>query len=129
MSASRRQARARRGWSLVEVVFSVALLGGTLLGFGEFGRRFGHVNGTSTVLSQAVDLAAARVERVKFERTYATIDTCATAVQSVPGSSFSIRTQIARTNTVQTDYKTITVTVTHARLAAAVVKTTAIAAF
>ena len=121
--------RARRGLSLVEVAMAIAILGGTLLGFAEFGRRFARGNGLAMVQNQAVDLAVSRVERVKLERTYASIDTCVTATQPVTGTSFQIRTQVARTNLATTDYKTVTVTVTHPRLSAAVVKTSAIAAF
>lgn len=122
-------ARARRGWSLVEVVMAVAIMGGSLLGFAEFSRRFSRSNGVNSVLSQGVDLAVSRIERVKFERNYATIDTCATPAQAVPGTAFTIRTQVMRTNNATTDHKAVTVTVTHPRLSSPVVKTTAIAAF
>ena len=131
---SRRRATSRLhrgGWSLIEVIIAIGILGGTLAGLGEFGRRFSHANGNTTLSSQATDLAVSRVERVKFERNYTTIDTCATGVQTAPApfTNFKIQTQVARTNTAVTDYKVVTVTVTHPKLATAVTKTTAIASF
>ena len=132
MQRTSRRARARRarlGSSLVELVMAIGLFGGSVIGLAEFGRRFANMNGTTTVRSQASDFAASRIERVKAERVYATIDTCAQSVQTIAGTTFKIRTQIARTNSATTDYKVVTVTITHPELKTPVTKTTAIAAF
>lgn len=124
-----RARRARLGSSLVELVMAIGIFGGSVIGLAEFGRRFAKMNGTTTVRSQASDYAASRIERVKAERTYATIDTCSQTTQAIPGTSFKIRTQVARTNTAATDYKIVTVTITHPQLTGSVTKTTAVAAF
>jgi len=121
--------RSRRGWSLVEVVMAVGIFGGSVIGLAEFGRRFANANGLADVRAQASDHASSRIERVKSERTYASIDTCATTAQPIAGTTYTIQTQIARTNTATGDYKVVTVTITHPLLPTPLTKSTAIAAF
>jgi hypothetical protein len=113
----------------VEIVMAVGIFGGSVIGLAEFGRRFANANGLADVRAQASDYASSRVERVKSERTYASIDTCATTTQTIAGTRYTIHTQIARTNNAASDYKVVTVTITHPQLPVPVTKTTAIAAF
>jgi Tfp pilus assembly protein PilV len=130
MSQIRRPSAKRSGMTLLEVTLSLTILAGTLIGLAEFGRRFAKSNGLAAIQNAATDLGGTRVERVKSERNYATIDTLAGYVTSVPGyTGYQMRTEVTRTNTAANDYKVITVTITHARLTTAVTKTTAIAAF
>ena len=133
MSRGTRSVRrhARAGFTLVEVVFAVALLGAVLLGFANFTRRFVRASNAATLRATASDLAVARLEAAKANTTYAALDTLAGTEVTVAGApaGFARRTVVRQTRTAQFDYKTITVTVTNAALATTVNKTTAIAAF
>lgn len=127
---ARRRARARAGFTLVEVVFAVAMLGGVLLGFAVFTRNFARASNAASLRAAASDLAVERLEAAKAATTYAAVDGFAgteAAIAAAPG--YARRTVVAQTRTAQVDYKTITVTVTHPAMARPVSKTTAIAAF
>ncbi len=124
----------RPGFTLVEVVVSIALLGGVLLAFAGFTRNFVRASNGVALRAAASDLAVERLEAAKAATSYAAIDalagTEATVPNTTPGySGYARRTVVTQTRTAQVDYKTITVTVTHPALAASVNKTTAIAAF
>jgi prepilin-type N-terminal cleavage/methylation domain-containing protein len=134
-SISPRAARCTRGFTLLEVMLSISILVVSLLGMAEFGRRFSRANAIATIQQTATDLASSRVERVKAERNYISMDSCAVTESGPPNlpSQYTRRTIIVRTldnaPPVMLDYKTVTVVVTHPRLATPVSKTTAIAAF
>jgi prepilin-type N-terminal cleavage/methylation domain-containing protein len=122
--------RSRRGLSLLEVVVSLTILGTSLLGMAEYGRRFATTNQKSGLQNTALDLATDRVERVKSERNYTTMDTLAgTHSVTVNGVTFTRQTIIQRTLTSQVDYKTVTVTVQRSTMTLPIRKTTAIARF
>ena len=126
----RRRAAARHGFTLVEVVFAVAMLGGVLLAFATFTRNFVRASNAASLRAGASDLAVERLEAAQAATSYAAIDALAgteAVLPSAPG--YSRRTVVTQTRTAQVDYKTITVTVTNPALARAVNKTTAIAAF
>ena len=128
--SGRRGAGAPAGFTLVEVVFATAMLGGVLLGFAVFTRNFARASNTASLRAAASDLAVERLEAVKAATTYAAIDAFAateTVIPTAPG--YARRTVVTQTRTAQVDYKTITVSVTHPALAQSVNKTTAIAAF
>ena len=73
------QTRAvRRGISLLEVMVALTILGTALIGMAEYGRRYARSNANSAMLNNALDLASGRVERVKAERNYTSMDTLAT---------------------------------------------------
>jgi prepilin-type N-terminal cleavage/methylation domain-containing protein len=129
MRTSRRRAQ-RRGISLLEVMVALTILGTALIGMAEYGRRYARTNANSAMLNNALDLASARVERVKSERNYTSMDTLATTESSIAGYPSYIRqTQIVQTLSAQYNYKTVTVTVTHPAMPTPVKKTTAIARF
>lgn len=120
----------RAGFTLVEVMFAVVLLGTVLLGFAAFTRDFVRAGTRAGVRSAASDLAVERVEAAKAQTAYAAVDALAGTEAAVAGSpGFTRRTVVRRTQTAQWDYKTVTATVTHAALAAPVSKTTVVAAF
>ncbi|GMV11286.1 MAG TPA: prepilin-type N-terminal cleavage/methylation domain-containing protein [Gemmatimonadaceae bacterium] len=120
----------RRGISLLEVMVALVILGTSLLGMGEYGRRFARGNANASMLNNALDLASARVERVKSERNYTSMDTLITTESAIPGyPKYQRVTAISQTKNAQYDYKTVTVTVTHPAMANPVRKTTAIARF
>lgn len=123
-------ARSRRGISLLEVVVALSILAVSLLGMAEYGRRYSKTNASTSVQNKAIDLASARVERVKAERNYTTMDTLATTESNIAGyPGFTRVTYILRTSSSSTDYKTVTVKVTHSALSTPVKKTTAVARF
>ncbi len=120
----------RRGISLLEVMVALVILGTSLLGMGEYGRRFARGNANASLLNNALDLASARVERVKSERNYTSMDTLIATETAIAGyPKYQRVTAIVRTKNSQYDYKTVTVTVTHPAMANPVKKTTAIALF
>jgi len=127
---NRRRSTLRHGMTLIEVVVALGILAGALLSMAEYGRRYSRGNANSMLLNQATDLAVARIERVKAERSYTSMDSLAITETGIPGYARFVRqAQRLRTNTVTTDYKTWTVTVTHPQLTTPVTKTTAIARF
>lgn len=125
-----RRRRARRGISLLETMTALSILGTALLGMAEYGRRYARANANSTMRNHALDLSSTRVERVKAERNYTSIDSMAVTENTIVGyPSYRRVTAIVRTLTSQYDYKTVTVTVTHPAMTLIVKKTTAIAQF
>ncbi|MBC7897526.1 MAG: hypothetical protein H7066_19055 [Cytophagaceae bacterium] len=122
--------RPRRGISILEVVVALSILSTSLLGMAEYGRRFAKSNQKAGLQNTALDIATERLERIKSERNYTTMDTLAGShTVTVNGVSFSRQTLIVRTQTSQLDYKTVTVLVTRATMTAPIRKTSAVARF
>ncbi|MGQ0766087.1 MAG: type IV pilus modification PilV family protein [Gemmatimonadota bacterium] len=122
--------RVRRGISLLEVMVALTILGTSLLGMAEYGRRFARTNSMAMFQNTALDVATERIERVKSERNYTTMDTLAgTHSVNVNGVIYTRTTVIVQTLTSQLAYKTITVSVSRPQMTAPVKKTTAIARF
>jgi Tfp pilus assembly protein PilV len=120
----------RCGISLLEVMVALTILGTSLIGMAEYGRRYARSNANSTMLNNALDLASARVERVKAERNYVSMDTMAVTETAIAGyTNYKRVTAIVQTLNAQYNYKTVTVTVTHPAMPTPVKKTTAIARF
>lgn len=129
-SSHRPGAAARAGISLLEVMVALTILATSLIGMAEYGRRYARSNANSTMLNNALDLASARVERVKAERNYTSMDTLAGMEIVIAGyPSYRRITAVVRTLNAQYDYKTVTVTVTHPAMPTPVKKTTAVARF
>ena len=134
MIAQTRAPAPRRGISLLETMVALTILATALLGMAEYGRRFAKTNGNAMTTNSALDLATERIERVKAERNYVTIDTLA-GTRTIPVTvngvtlSYSQVTQIVQTINAFVNYKTVTVTVTRATMAKPVKKTTAISRF
>lgn len=120
----------RRGISLLEVMVALTILGTTLIGMAEYGRRYARSNANASMLNNALDLASGRVERVKAERNYTSMDTLAGTETSIAGyTNYKRVTTIVQTLSSQYNYKTVTVTVSHPSMRTAVKKTTAVARF
>ncbi|MCC6931264.1 MAG: prepilin-type N-terminal cleavage/methylation domain-containing protein [Gemmatimonadaceae bacterium] len=120
----------RRGISLLEVMVALTILGTSLIGMAEYGRRYARSNANSMLLNNALDLASARVERVKAERNYTSMDSLATTENTISGyPNYRRVTTIVQTLSAQYAYKTVTVTITHPAMPTPVKKTTAIARF
>lgn len=122
--------------TLVEVILAVVILSGTMLGLGNFARKFQNANSGYTSKSLASDLAAQRVADVQGYRPYSSI------VATFNGTSESYTTGaykgLTRTTTAArcsgcptatNDYITVTVSVSGNDLTAAVTKTVVIAAY
>ncbi|MGQ0649490.1 MAG: type IV pilus modification PilV family protein [Gemmatimonadaceae bacterium] len=126
----RRKHTARAGLSLLEVMVALTILGTSLIGMAEYGRQFARTNQRTSLQNTALDIATERIERIKSERNYTTMDTTAgTHSVTVNGVTFTRTTTITRTLSSQVDYKVITVTVSRAAMTAPVKKTSAIALF
>ncbi|MFN8583398.1 MAG: prepilin-type N-terminal cleavage/methylation domain-containing protein [Gemmatimonadaceae bacterium] len=120
----------RRGLTVLEVVVAMSILAVSLLGMSEYGRRYSRTNANTSVMNKAIDLASARVERVKAERNYTSMDTLAVTESNISGyAGFTRITYILHVTSSSVDYKTVTVKVTHGALTTPVKKTTAIARF
>lgn len=126
----RMRLRARRGLSIIEVMVALSILAVSLIGMSEYGRRYARTNANTSVTNQAIDLATARLERVKAERNYTSMDTLAITEAVIAGyPKFTRTTTITQTLTSQLAFKTVTVTVSHSAIPGKVKKTTAIARF
>lgn len=134
-SAPRRGGR-RAGMTLVEVILAIVILSGTMLGLGNFARKFQNSNSGSTSKSLASELAAQRIADIQTYRPYSSI------VASYNGTSetwttglykgFTRATRATRCSgcpTATNDYITVTVSVSGNDLTAAITKTMIIAAF
>lgn len=127
--------RARRGFTLVEVIVSLVILSGVLLAMTDFTRQFTRQTTDSAVTAKASDIAVQQLEAVKAWRTYSTIaatfhNTVVNFTAGGPYAGLSRRTLVVRTGPTAThDYVTVTVVVTGAGLSAPVRRSTIIAAF
>jgi prepilin-type N-terminal cleavage/methylation domain-containing protein len=141
MIASRRDpgaARARRGMTLVEVVVAIIILAGVLLVLGGFSAKFAQANSQAHLVITANEIAAQRLDEVRTQPTYASIDLLATPAAAPDtaqrdNTTFYRSTRVRRVGgtapTDSVDYKLLTVIVTHPSMTKPVTKTTAIAAF
>jgi Tfp pilus assembly protein PilV len=133
---TRARRRVRAGMSLVEVILAIVILSGTMLGLGNFARKFQSANSGSTSKTLASDLAAQRIADIQTYRPYSSI------VSNYNGTSDSYTTGVykgfTRTTTAvrcsgcpsaTNDYITVTVSVSGNDLTTAITKTVIIAAF
>ncbi len=122
--------------TLVEVILAIVILSGTMLGLGNFARKFQSANSGSTSKTLASDLAAQRVAEILAYRPYSSIvSTYHNTSESFTSGTYKgfTRTTLAvrcsSCPTATNDYITVTVSVTGNDLTAAVSKTVVIAAF
>lgn len=127
--------RARRGFSLVEVIVAMSILTGSLLGFAMIAQKFTRSNTDVLTRTLGSEIATARIEQIKGARAYGTLVTTYNNVtESWSGANawagFSRRTVVTRTGPSTTaDYVTVTVIVSGRGLNPVIRRTTAIAAF
>ena len=123
-------ARARRGFTLVELIVAIALIGGVLLTFAAFSQRLAHGNALAGRRSTASDLAVERLETVRALTDYASVDAAAVTENAIVGfPGFVRQTYVRRTAGATADHKTVTVVVRIPALRDSVTKTSVIAAF
>ena len=122
--------------TLVEVILAIVILSGTMLGLGNFARKFQSANSGSTSKTLASDLASQRIEDVRTYKTYTSIVATynSTSEPFTTGAYAGLTRTTAAVRctscpTATNDYITITVTVTGNDLTTAVTKTVVIAAF
>lgn len=127
--------------TLIEVIISVMILSGVLIGLSNFTRRFQKLTNNHTALASASELATARLEAIEQYRPYpslvatfnGTSETSATSGANPPMTQYpgySRTTSVVRTGpTTTADYVTITVTVTETGTGTTVSKSLVIAAF
>jgi len=125
----------RDGFSLIELMVALIILGGVLLSTAEYFRRFSRTNASTSLSNTALDLATQRLEDIKVDRNYVGLGSYVatqTNLNCLPAAGagcFTRVTQGVRTNNATNDHWTFTVTVTHPRMVNPVVKSTAIARF
>ncbi|MDQ3697619.1 MAG: prepilin-type N-terminal cleavage/methylation domain-containing protein [Gemmatimonadota bacterium] len=124
----------RAGMSLPEVLVALTILGIMMVGMSRFTVDFARTVTQTGVRSSAGDLVTDRIETIKANGNYATIESYFAGTEaSIPGyPGFTRQTQILRvggTPADSMDYKVITVSVTGPRLAYPARKTTVISSF
>jgi prepilin-type N-terminal cleavage/methylation domain-containing protein len=132
--ASAPELRQRRGLTLVEVIVSLSLLGGVILGLAMFSARLSQATSAARMRITAAQLAADRMEAVKGAPRYSAIDSFFVATEaSVAGyPGYARRTWVTRVGGLVTDtidYKIVTVQVSNTQMSSNVRKTTVIAPF
>jgi hypothetical protein len=122
--------------TLVEVILAIVILSGTMLGLGNFARKFQSANSGSTSKTLASDLATQRIAEVLAYRPYsslvATYHNTSESFTTGTYKGFTRVTYAVRCSgcpTATDDYITVTVSVTGNDLTAAVTKTTIVAAY
>lgn len=127
--------RARRGFSLAEVIVAMTILTTSLLGFAAIAQKFTRANSDVHSRTLGSEIATMRIEQIKAARPYATLVTTYNNVNeswSDPHawSGFSRRTLVTRTGPSATaDFVTITVIVSGRELNPVIRRSTSIAVF
>lgn len=130
-----RRAPRRRGFTLVEVVIALTILVSAMLAMGSFIARFTRNVADDTLRSQAVELAANRLEQVKSATVYTTIPATFSGTEiNIPlyPRTFTRQTIVNRVGGQPADlddYTIVTVEVTSPVLRVPVRKTTVISVF
>lgn len=130
-----RRTAPRRGFTLVEVVIALTILVSSMLAMGSFIASFSRNVADDTLRSQAVELAANRLEQVKSATVYSTIPATFSGTETnIPlyPRTFTRRTTVRRVGGQPADlddYTVVTVDVTSPVLRAPVRKTTIISVF
>ncbi len=128
--------RGRAGFTLVEVVVAMLILGSALLGMALFVSGMAHSATDSRLIGTANELAADRIETIKTSTSYATLGADFQGTEtSIPGgdyAGFTRRTIIKHVGgspTDSVDYTVVTVLVSDPAISDTVRKTTVIASF
>jgi type II secretory pathway pseudopilin PulG len=127
--------------TLIEVIISVMILSGVLIGLSNFTRRFQKLTNNHTALASASELATARLEAIQQFRPYSSLvasydgtsETSATSGANPPMTQYpgyTRTTSVVRTGpTTTADYVTITVTVSETGTGTSISKSLVLAAF
>lgn len=114
--------------TIIEVLFAIVILSGVMLSLSRFGQGFARASRDATYLSEASDLAAARLDAILAHNDYASLGTRFNgtvepapnaAYPSMAGySGYERRTAVAFVTTDTARYARITVTVSSPKLSA-----------
>lgn len=119
--------------TLVEVMVAMLLLTTVILGLGVFTARFAMANGQARLIVAANEIAGQRLDAIRTQPTYASIDLLSDSVKvSRDFTDYSVVTRVRRvggTPIDSVDYRLMTVIVTNPSMKKTVMKTTALAAF
>jgi Tfp pilus assembly protein PilV len=125
--------RIRRGMSLAEVMVAMLLLTTVILALGAFTARFAMANGQARLVIAANEIAGAKIDAVHTQPSYSSIDLLQDSVTVARDfTNFGVVTKVSHIGgnpSDSTDYRVMTVTVTHPGMKKTVMKTTAVAAF
>lgn len=123
--------KARRGFSLIEVLVSLVILATVLVTLAGFMARFVRSSTLDSHRARAADLVSTRLEAVKGIGSYAAVDGWARTESSIPGyAGFTRTTTVRRVQSSSTDYKIVTVRATSRLLVADTVsKSTVVARY
>ena len=123
----------RRGLTLIEVIVSMVILTGVLLGMASFAVRFMRATTTSDTRTIAVNLAEQRIAEVRSSPNYSGLEAnyAGTEAAIAGFTGYTRVTTIVRTGgprpTYTNDYKTVTVSVTGPGLTQPIKKTVVVA--
>lgn len=122
--------KPRAGFTLTEVILSMAILLVVIVSLITMTARTVHVTATSDREQAAIQMASDRTDEIRSSPNYAALDTAfaktETNVPSYPG--FTRRTTVTRTTTLGQDFKKFTVTVTGTGLLTPITRTVSVAA-
>jgi prepilin-type N-terminal cleavage/methylation domain-containing protein len=132
----RRRQRRRGGFTLVEVVVAMLILGSALLGMALFVSGMAHSASDARLLGIADELAADRIEAIKTSASYRTLGADYQATETaIPGGDYAGFTRQTLIQHVgggvadSVDYTVVTVIVFNPVISDTVRKTTVIASF
>lgn len=130
----RLQAKARSGFTLVEVIVAIVLILVVTLGMGAFMVQFIRAVAGSSLRSTANELVAERLEIVKGATVYSTLESqYGGTEQSIPNHPGYVRqtliTHVGGAPTDLYDYRIVTVIVSGSGLANPIKKSTVVSAF
>jgi prepilin-type N-terminal cleavage/methylation domain-containing protein len=129
--------RARHGMSLIEVMVAMIILTGVLLVLGGFSAKFSQASAQVHLVITANEIAASRLDEIRSQSSYDALDSL--GYKTAGDTIVANQTKFLRITTVlhkggvtskdSTDYKIVTVAVSHPAMRKVVSKTTAMAAF
>jgi type IV pilus modification protein PilV len=122
--------KARAGFTLVEVVISMAILIGVIVTLITLTGRTVHITAQADREQAAIQMATDRTDQIRSDPNYAALDTAyaktETNVTAYPGLTRT--TTVTRITTSGNDFKRFTVKITGAGLQATVARTISVAA-
>lgn len=125
----RRDARARRGFTLLEVLVALVILATVLVTLAGFMTKFVRNSTLDGQRARAADLVTTRLEAIKGVTKYDAIDGWQKTESAIPGyTGFTRVTTVKRVQNTKEDYKIVTVRATSRMLGADTVRKSTVVA-